>query len=91
MRRLIPLTAVAATLAAAGPALSEVADTKVNRHHEAVGSLVHQGASRFYVEDQTYRVQAEVRRQGKRRFTFLNTRGVEFAFVRKASGNRWDV
>lgn len=91
MRRLIPLIAAAATLAAAGPAVSEIQDTTVNRHNEAVGTLVHQGASRFYVEDHDYRVQAEVRRVGKRGFTFLNTRGVEFAIVRKATGTRWDV
>ena len=91
MRRLIPLIAATAALGAAVPATAEAADTKVNRHGEAVGFLVHQGASRFNVQDHDYYTQAEVRRQGNRRFNFYNARGALFAFVRKATGNRWDV
>lgn len=91
MRRLIPLIAAAAALGAAVPALSATVDTKVNRHGEIVGSLVHQGGSRFYVEDHAYQVQAEVRRQGNRRFNFYDARTQLFAFVRKTTTNRWDV
>ena len=91
MRRYIPLIAVALTLGAAAPATAATADTKVNRHGEIVGSVVHKGAGRFVVENNAYKVQAEVRRQGNRRWNFVNSRGVVFAYVAKSTGRRWNV
>jgi hypothetical protein len=91
MRRLIPLIAAAAALGAAVPAMSETADTKVNRHQEEVGFIVKATGNRYQVEDVNYGVQAEVKSQGKRRFNFYNREGTLFAYVRKGSGVRWDV
>ncbi len=90
MRRLIPLIVVALAVSAATPASAVAGDTKVIRHDEAVGSLVHDRASRYKVEDINYDVEAEVRRRGKRRFEFFGRNGM-FGWAVKATGRRWDV
>ena len=51
---------MASLLGFAVPAISATSDTRVHRHGERVGSLVHQGASRFKVEDINDGVEAEV-------------------------------
>ena len=89
MRRLIPLMAVALALGAAAPSTALAADTVVQRHGETVGSLVHQGGSRYKIEDSSYSVEGEVRRIGKRRFEFSNGLG-KFGWAVR-TGSRWDV
>ena len=82
---------VVAAVAAILPASASAVVTAIERHDERIGQVVTVNASRWTIQNQSYRTAAVVHRHGSHRFEFhRGGRMIGYATSERTPG-RWDV
>ena len=91
MRRIILITTLLATAAAALPAPASAATTRIERHDELVGQAIDVAAGRWAIQKVDYVQLATVKRSGSHHLNFTNRDGKSIGHAHSETPGRWDI